>query len=554
MTAAIDLAPEHRETVLALLRKHLPGAAAWAYGSRTQWTAKLHSDLDLAVFPAPRQARAVADLREAFEESNLPFRVDLFVWDEIPAEFHARIESTHVPLAQGDTVRTPDRRARPARGGWRTAALGECIEVVRDTYSRRDNWPRIAYLDTGSIVENRISRIQILTPGKDKIPPGARRKAYAGDIVYSMVRPNRRHFGFLKTVPDNFLVSTAFFVFRGKPDVASSEFLYWFMTQDRIVEYLHSLAEQNASTYPKVKPTDFDNILVELPPIDRQHRIAGVLGALDRKIELNRKTDGIVDAMALEIFTDWFVNFGPVRAKMRGSLPYFARDLWSLFPERLVDTHAGELPVGWRTVALGECIEAVRETYSNRDNWPCIAYLDTGSIVDNRISHVLKLTPGKDKIPTRARKKAKAGDIVYSMVRPNQRHFGFLKTVPDNFLVSTGFFVFRGKPNVASSEFLYWFLAQDRIVEYLHSVAEQSTSAYPSIKPADLENILVELPPIEQQRRFASIMSALHDKTELNRQECRALASVRDALLPQLMSGAPPIASIGRRRSGDERG
>lgn len=289
MTAAIDLAPEHRETVLALLRKHLPGAAAWAYGSRAQWTAEPHSDLDLAVFPAPRQARAVASLREAFEESNLPFRVDLFVWDDIPAEFRARIESTHVPLAQADTVRAPDRRRRPARDGWRTVALGECIEAARETYSSRDNWPRIAYLDTGSIIDNRISLIQNLTPGKDKIPPGARRKARAGDIVYSMVRPNRRHFGFLKTVPENFVVSTGFFVFRGKPNVASSEFLYWFLTQDRIVEYLHSLAEQSTSAYPSIRPTDLENILVDLPPIDRQCRIAGILGALDDKIELNRK-------------------------------------------------------------------------------------------------------------------------------------------------------------------------------------------------------------------------------------------------------------------------
>ena len=88
--AAIDITAEERETVLALLRRHLPGTAAWAYGSRVKWTSRPQSDLDLVVFATPEQQRHVGDLREAFEESNLPFRVDLFVWDDVPEEFRER--------------------------------------------------------------------------------------------------------------------------------------------------------------------------------------------------------------------------------------------------------------------------------------------------------------------------------------------------------------------------------------------------------------------------------------------------------------------------------
>ena len=549
MTAAIDLAPEHREIVLALLRKHLPGAAAWAYGSRAQWTAKPHSDLDLAVFPAPRRARAVADLREAFEESNLPFRVDLFVWDEIPAEFRARIEAAHVPLARADTVRTPDRRARPARDGWRTAALGECIEAVRDTYSRRDNWSRIAYLDTGSIAENRISRIQNLTPGKDKIPPGARRKAYAGDIVYSMVRPNRRHFGLLKTVPDNFLVSTAFFVFRGKPGVASSEFLYWFMTQDRIVEYLHSLAEQSAAAYPKVKPTYFQNILVELPPIDRQRRIADILGALDDKIELNRKANGIMDAMAQEIFTDWFVNFGPVRAKIKGSLPYLARDLWSTFPERLVDSHTGERPDGWRLAALPEIVEinprrslskGTAAPYVDMANMPVaghspIAVVDrpagSGTRFENGDTLVARITPCLEN-----------GKTAYvDFLPPNSVGWG-----------STEYIVLRPKPPLPAV--FGYCLARSAGFREFAIQNMTGTSGRQRVPPAVLAQFRMPAPPAEIAAAFRDVVDPLISGAAAAARECRALATVRDALLPQLMSGALPIASLGRRRNGDERG
>jgi predicted nucleotidyltransferase len=95
---AIDLMAKHRKTVLALLEQHLPGTPAWAYGSRTMWTARPQSDLDLVVFATPEQRGQVGDLREAFEESNLPFRVDLFVWNEVPESFRRGIESEHAAL------------------------------------------------------------------------------------------------------------------------------------------------------------------------------------------------------------------------------------------------------------------------------------------------------------------------------------------------------------------------------------------------------------------------------------------------------------------------
>ena len=94
----IDLKDEHRELLQALLEEHLPNTTAWAYGSRVQAATGPHSDLDLVVFATPRQRRQVGDLREAFEESNLPFRVDLFVWDDLPEAFHKQIEQAYVVL------------------------------------------------------------------------------------------------------------------------------------------------------------------------------------------------------------------------------------------------------------------------------------------------------------------------------------------------------------------------------------------------------------------------------------------------------------------------
>ncbi len=97
----LQLSEKHRAMVEKLLARHLPGVEAWAYGSRVGGTAKPWSDLDLAVFAGRAQKNAVAELREAFEESDLPFRVDLFIWDEIPQTFRENIRRQHLVLARG---------------------------------------------------------------------------------------------------------------------------------------------------------------------------------------------------------------------------------------------------------------------------------------------------------------------------------------------------------------------------------------------------------------------------------------------------------------------
>ena len=97
---AIDITAEQRKTVLALLARHLPNTTAWVYGSRVKWTSRPESDLDLVVFATPEQAGRVSYLREAFEESNLPLRVDLFVWDEVPEQFRKTIKAEHVVLVE----------------------------------------------------------------------------------------------------------------------------------------------------------------------------------------------------------------------------------------------------------------------------------------------------------------------------------------------------------------------------------------------------------------------------------------------------------------------
>ncbi len=107
---AIELTPAQQNIIENLLQRRLPETEIWAYGSRVKGTAKPWSDLDLVVFANSDQRNAVAELREAFEESDLPFRVDLFIWNDIPESFRENIEKEHVVLQKKAEV--PREKAR----------------------------------------------------------------------------------------------------------------------------------------------------------------------------------------------------------------------------------------------------------------------------------------------------------------------------------------------------------------------------------------------------------------------------------------------------------
>ncbi len=96
MKKGIDLLQKHHLLIQSLIKKYLAGATVWVYGSRVKGTAQTHSDLDMIVFATEQQKLQVSDLQEAFDDSVLPFRVDLFVWNDVPKEFHKTIESEHI--------------------------------------------------------------------------------------------------------------------------------------------------------------------------------------------------------------------------------------------------------------------------------------------------------------------------------------------------------------------------------------------------------------------------------------------------------------------------
>ena len=166
----------------------------------------------------------------------------------------------------------------------------------------------------------------------------------------------------------------------------------------------------------------------------------------------------------------------------------------------------------WQKIRLGDYCKTNSATFGKSDNYAFVNYLDTGNITENIIDEIQYIDTTVDKLPSRARRKVSFNSIVYSTVRPNQKHFGIIKTQPENFLVSTGFVVIDADEKRIDSDFLYHYLTQKDVVEHLHAIAEQSTSAYPSIKPIDIENLEIMIPDIETQKKISSILTLIENK------------------------------------------
>lgn len=199
----------------------------------------------------------------------------------------------------------------------------------------------------------------------------------------------------------------------------------------------------------------------------------------------------------------------------------------------------------WKKVRLGNIVETNQNTYSIKENWEFVNYLDTGNLTTNQIETIQYIDLSKEKLPSRAKRKVKYNSIIYSTVRPNQLHYGIVKEQPENFLVSTGFVVVDVDCSVANPDYIYYILTQQEITEHLQAIGEQSVSAYPSIKPSDIEDLEIELPPIAEQNKIVSILSAIDKKTKSNNLINKNLFEQAKAFFNNTLQQSESISYVG---------
>ena len=184
------------------------------------------------------------------------------------------------------------------------------------------------------------------------------------------------------------------------------------------------------------------------------------------------------------------------------------------------------------------------DTYSPKEAWEYVNYLDTSNITDGFIADIQHIVPSSEKLPSRARRKVAAGDVLFSTVRPNQNHFGIISDPLPNMLASTGFAAIRSKNPLVCNELIYLCLTEWDFIEKMQQLAEQSTSTFPSIKPSDLGTCQIPCPKDESSDAFTDTLKSLFALIAANFRENSSLATMRETLLPKLMSGEIDVSDV----------
>ncbi len=185
----------------------------------------------------------------------------------------------------------------------------------------------------------------------------------------------------------------------------------------------------------------------------------------------------------------------------------------------------------WREVKLGNIVTSNNQSIGKNYEYETIQYLDTGSITNGKIEGYQKINISD--APSRAKRLVKHEDIIYSTVRPIQRHFGFIENPINTLVVSTGFSVIEVNNDLANPKFIYYFLSSNETVEILNVIAEASTTTYPSLKPKDIKNLDILLPPLKEQKEIAEVLSSLDDKIDLLHYQNKTLEELAQTLFRQ---------------------
>ena len=357
-----------------------------------------------------------------------------------------------------------------------------------------------------------------------------RARLRGGDLVITREAP----MGEVCLIPDGLrcCLGQRMVMLRPDPKKCHSRFLLYSI-QSRVVQDEIKVNEGTGSTVSNLRIPLLEALPIPHPPLAEQKAIAAVLGALDDKIELNRRMNATLEAMARALFQSWFVDFDPVRAKLDGRKPIGLDEATAaLFPEHFAHTEHDMLPIGWRRAAIEEVCAINAWTLGKNDDLKMLEYVEISEVSRCNIANIATYPRGEE--PSRARRRLLHGDTVLSTVRPDRGSYFLSLSPPVNRVVSTGFAVLT--PTKVPWSLLYAALTQPDVSDHLGQMADGG--AYPAVRPEIIGAIQVALPNEPKiLDAFHCICGPLFEQAEDNRIQSRTLATLRDTLLPKLLSG-----------------
>lgn len=374
---------------------------------------------------------------------------------------------------------------------WLTIRLGSVVRTNTTSYSPKEGWKYVNYLDTGNITENVIDAIQHIDLENEKLPSRAKRKVQMNSILYSTVRPNQKHFGIIKSMPKNFLVSTGFVVIDVIPEKADADYLYFWLTQNIVVEQLHAIAEQSVSAYPSIKASDIENLEIALPPLTVQKSIASILKSISDKMSHNSSINENLEQQISALYESWFENF---------------------------DLTNGVCPESWNNQELSTITEISNgkrppikaESCSKETPIPIVGAASVMGFT-SEANHT-------DKILVTGR--VGTHGVVQRFNTP-------CWTSDNTLVIKSSYYEFT-----------------NQILQRIDYSAMNRGSTQPLITQGDMKKVSILLPDVETLAKFETFAGTMMNQWEANKQENVKLASLRDTLLPKPMSGELDVSDI----------
>ena len=546
MTPPIDIRADHLRIVQDVLRRHLPdGAKVWVFGSRATWMTKDSSDLDLALEGENAiPPRSLSALEAAFEESDLPFDVDIVDVERISERFRRIVEQQRVKLSASGSPR-PNGRSSGGRFSWPNKWRGATIEdIAASAPNAVVGGPFGSNLVSGDYVPDGVPVIRGQNMGARWV---------TGDFVFvtpekaeslkaNLARPDdivltqRGTLGQVSIVPSTvprFLVSQSQMKVTVDLAIADPLFLYYVLSSAEQRAYVRQNTIQTG--VPHTNLGILRSTPIPVPPLSEQRAIAHILGTLDDKIELNRRMNATLEAMARALFRSWFVDFDPVRAKMEGRDTGLPKDIADLFPDRMADSELGEIPEGWTVGTLGDIAASPRRgidpaRVASDTPYIGLEHMPRRSVALADWGRAGSVSSNKSAFENR--------DILFGKLRP---YFHKVGIAPVNGVCSTDIVVLDARTPrwsafvlacVSSSGFV-GYTSQTSTGTKMPRTSWHTMSRYELCQPTD-----------SVATAFQRVVSSMLERIVANVHESRTLGVLRDALLPKLVSGELRVNAI----------
>ena len=396
---------------------------------------------------------------------------------------------------------------------WKEYNITEVCDTISDTY--RDGAEKVVLINTSDVLEGVVTNHEFV-PNKNLA--GQFKKTFQkDDILYSEIRPANKRYAYVDFEPQNYIASTKLMVLRSKPCILP-KYLYYLLTNNTTIRNLHTIAVGRSGTFPQITYSELANIKFKLPSVDEQKEILSTLLDYDDKIAVNKKICENLEAQAQALFKHWFVDFAPFK------------------DGKFVESELGLIPEGWRVCTLGEickCELGGTPSRANKSYWGGnIAWINSGEVNKFRICEASEFIT-EDGLNHSATKLLPAKTTVLAITGA---------TLGQVSLLEIDSCANQSVVGVKENETIpYTFIYPAIKCNIGKLVNMQTGGAQQHINKDNIQSLQFIEPPKNIMEEYKLTTLPIYEEIGKLCFENLRLATLRDTLLPKLMSGEIPL-------------